>query len=143
MAFDPRRARVLREVKGLKQDELRGMSQNQVTRCEKNGTDSIKLLEGLATALDCAEGFLLGRLFPTLDLDDRAAVRQAASRMAFDAFVDRPGTASHQQQRCARLLSHSAAPLTADDWQTLADLIDRAVPPAGDARTLRAVNDYD
>ena len=90
-----------------------------MSRCEKDGTDSIKLLEGLATALDCAEGFLLGRL------------RQAASRMASSVLVDRPGTASHPQQRCARLLSHSAAPLTADDWQTLADLIDRAVPPAG------------
>ena len=134
MPFDRSRLKALREIKGLKQEQLPGLSQNQVYRCEKYATDSIKLLEKLVDALDCPEGFLLGRTYPDLDLSNPEEVRRVASRMAFDVFADRRKTASHQRQRCFGVLGHNAAPLTADAWEILAQQIDLAVPPDGDGQ---------
>ena len=75
MPLDRLRLRKLRELKGLRQEQLVGVSQFSVSQCENHGTDSIALLEKLAAALDCSESFLLGRGFKGLDLDKLDDVR--------------------------------------------------------------------
>ena len=143
MPFDRSRLKALREIKGLNQDQLPGLSQNQVYRCEKYGTDSIKLLEKLVDALDCPEGFLLGRTYPDLDLANQKEMRRVASRMAYDVFADQRETVAHQRQRCYSVIGHGAAPLSADAWMALAEQIDLAVPPESDGQRLRVVNGND
>jgi hypothetical protein len=130
--LDKARLRALRLVKNLDQSRLPGLTQNQVSNCEKHGTDSIRLLILLATALDCTEGFLLGKSYPNLRVDVAGDVRMAASRMAFDVFRDRHSTTEIDSQRCARVLGHPTAPITADGWAALAEQIALAVtPPEG------------
>ena len=140
MPLDRKRLKALREIKALKQDQLSGLTQNQVTNCERLGTDSIELLEKLATALDCTPNFLLGRGFKDVDFEVPTQVRPVASRLAFGAFAARIKTTDVQRQRCRRVRGHRAAPLTADGWATLAEQIDLAVPPKGEAPVLRAVD---
>lgn len=138
MPLDRLRLKRLREIKGLKQSELTGLTQNQVTLCERKGTDSIVLLERFAAALDCTPDFLLGLGFETLDFEKRDDVIVAASRLAFDVLAKRPNTLDHQRERCWRVLGHPWAPLTADGWTILAEQIDRACPTNG-GTTLRSI----
>ena len=132
------RLKRLRDIKGLKQSELDGLTQFQVSECERKGTDSILLLEKFALALDCTPDFLLGRGFEALDLEKPNDVKAAASRLAFDVFAKRPATLDHQRDRCWRVLGHLSAPLTANGWTVLAEQIDRACPPNGET-TLRSI----
>jgi hypothetical protein len=137
--LDQQRLKSLRGIKGLKQSELRGLTQFQVTECERKGTDSILLLEKFALALDCTPDFLLGRGFETFDFKNPDDVKVVASRLAFDAFAERPNTPDHQRERCRRVVGHRSAPLTADGWIILAEQIDLAFGPTDGGATLRSI----
>lgn len=136
--FDKARLRALRLIKGLGQDGLKGLSQNQVSNCEKNGTDSIRLLSLMATALDCSEAFLRGKEFESLNLDDTTEVRRVASLMALDVFCKCLAATDARNLVCRRVVGHAAAPITCEGWIALAEQIELATAPTdgGNFRTI-------
>jgi transcriptional regulator with XRE-family HTH domain len=139
--FDPERLRRVRELKKLKQTDLAkgvGATQTRISECEKDGLPSLELLEKFANALDCTTDFLLGRVFVGESAD---ALGSVVSQLAFDVFAARLSTSKTQRDRCRRVLSHRAAPLTADGWAVLAEQIELAVGPPSDASGFRVVGE--
>jgi len=82
----------------------------------------------VADTLDCTTDFLFRR-GPFAATDDSDALRNAASAMAFEVFERRINVSARDKARCRRLLGHVGAPLTADAWQILAEMITLAIDP--------------
>ena len=135
MRFDRHLFKKLRKLKNLTQPELAnraGVRQSQVSECESKGTESGELVAKLADALDCWMDYLYRRRLV------RTPIRKAASIMAFDFFEEKATV--EQRARCRRVIGHKAAPITAEDWALLAELINLAVPPPDNGSTkLRVV----
>jgi transcriptional regulator with XRE-family HTH domain len=140
MPFNLDRLKRLREIKQLNQKSLAaaaGVTQSQISDCERGIGPGIELLEKLATALDCTTDFLLGRSY---DVDDNDQMRDAVSRMAFDVFCRRPGLSSLEMERCRRVLGHSSAPVTAHAWVILSQHIELALGPSPTGTSMRVVS---
>jgi hypothetical protein len=82
----------------------------------------------VADELYCTTDFLFRR-GPFKDADEPDELREAASQMAFDFYIERLHVSQIDRDRCARVLGHGSAPVTAHGWQDLAEMIRRAVDP--------------
>lgn len=136
MPFRGSRVKALREIHRITQKSLAALCevrQSQVSGWETGAEPTFTQLERLADLLDCTTDYLLGRTWNHVD------TREAASRMSFDVFAADPSVSEIWRDRCARVLGHHAAPVTALAWRHLAEQIDRAVPWGGEPYP-RAVN---
>jgi transcriptional regulator with XRE-family HTH domain len=141
MPLDTSRLSRLRKLKNnMKQTDLAraaGVTQTHISECEAGKEPSVAVLEKIADALDCTTDFLLHRSFLNVD-DDDDTFRAAASQMAFDVFAIRINVDADQKERCRRVLTHSAAPVTADGWAVLSEQIQLAIGPTnGGLQVLR------
>ncbi|SRR6266511_4089134 len=142
MPLEPNRLKRLRHIKGLNQRDVAsagGLTQSQVSECEKGAAATVEVLEKLANGLDCTTDFLLGRSFVGVDADE-GAFKAAVSSMAYDVFAVRLTISNDQRNRCRRVLVHHAAPLTANHWAILSEQIDLALGPTNGATTLHVID---
>jgi transcriptional regulator with XRE-family HTH domain len=135
--LDGVRLKAFRELKGFRSQkdlaELVGVSQPHICDMESGKLRNPAVFLRVADELDCTTDFLFRR-GPFKDAEKPEEVREAASQMAFDLFVERLDVSVARKQRCARVLGHPDAPLTMRAWKSLAEMIDRAL---GDAEPPR------
>ena len=132
--IDGARLRALRELKGLRTQQaladLVKVPQSHICDLEKGKLRNPEVFVRVADVLDCTTDFLFRR-GPFRVTDAPEDLRNAASRMAFDFFVDQIDIAPVQLERCGRVLGHRDAPITAEGWKSLSEMIERAIgsPP--------------
>jgi transcriptional regulator with XRE-family HTH domain len=122
MPFQSDRLRALREVKGWSQPELAKrakVSQSAIAKSESgDNLPGSKVLEKLAQTLECTIDYLHG------GGPDYASQEAAASHMAFE--IAQQFLTSEQLGGCRRVLSHSKAPRTAEEWRSFAEMFTMA-----------------
>ena len=132
MALDGVRLKALRELKGFRSQQAFadaiGVSQSHICDLENGKLRNQDVFVRIADELQCTTDFLFHR-GPFRDADQPVAFREAASRMAFDIFSERLNVPIIQIERCARVLGHADAPITAQGWKSLGEMIDRAIGP--------------
>lgn len=137
MAINGSRLRALRTIHDLDQKELASRCdcrQAQVSDWESQKSDpTAEQLVKLKGILDCTTDYLLGQTFVGVD------VPVAASEMALDVYCANVATPSAWKERCRRVLRHADPPLTAANWQILAEQIDLAVGPSTAPEGMRIV----
>jgi transcriptional regulator with XRE-family HTH domain len=129
--FSPQRFQRLCELKSVKQLALAqriGVSQSQISDCNRGIGPTIDLLERLATGLDSTTDFLLGRGSSLIDSSDDF-FRTVVSRMAYDVWEAGLSVSDDERRRCNRVLGHPAAPITAHAWAILSEQIRLAIGP--------------
>jgi hypothetical protein len=118
----------LRLAKRLAQDALPGVPHAAVRQYETgHKVPGTQAAESIADALDSTLDYLFGR-GDDYGGETSEAFRRAAAYMAFDVFSAKLATSADQRERCRRLRDHGHAPLTAESWKGLAEMIDLAVP---------------
>lgn len=119
--FRADRLRLVREFRGLSQNELAsrsGVDVSRINRYEKDGAEpSGRTLAQLADALDVTTDFLLGR-----DSFDSRPMREVAVRESFALFVRRVAMPDSEHERLRRMTAHERAPQTVADWTALYEL---------------------
>jgi transcriptional regulator with XRE-family HTH domain len=119
--FRADRLSVIREFRGLSQNDLAsrsGVDVSRISRYEKNGEEpSSRILGQLADALDLTADFLLGR-----DNFDGRPLRELAVRESFELFVRRASVAETDRERLLRMVAHERAPKTVDEWTAIHEL---------------------
>lgn len=132
MPLDGARLRALREIKGFRSQQAFadaiGVPQSHICDLENGKLRNQEVFVRIADELDCTTDFLFGR-GPFRNAEEPTGFRNAISRMAFDVFVERLDVTIIQIERCARVLDHPDAPITARSWKALAEMIDRAIGP--------------
>jgi transcriptional regulator with XRE-family HTH domain len=132
MAIDGARVRALRELKGIRTQQALAdivkVAQSSICDLEKGKRRNDDVFLRVADELDCTTDFLFRR-GPFKDADDPDKLQDAASRMAFDCFVGSTNIDPVHRERCARVLGHPEAPVTAKGWKALAEMIDLAIGP--------------
>jgi transcriptional regulator with XRE-family HTH domain len=131
--LDGKRIRAIRELKGISTQkalgELVGVAQSHIWDLESGKLRNQAVFLRVADELECTTDFLFRR-GPFKDADSPDALREAASRMAFDVFCDRLSVPAIDKDRCGKIVGrHAEAPITADGWQALAEMIAIAVDP--------------
>lgn len=102
-----------------------GIRQGRISNFESGKKEpTIDELRALRDKLECTGDFLID---PPTDPSDE---RQIVSLMAFNVFAIGAKVKPHQRERCRRVLGYEAAPVTAESWRHLAEMIDSAVPPS-------------
>lgn len=124
--LDGSRIKALRELKGLwTQKDLGdrvGVSQSHIWDLENGKLRNQAVFLRIADELECTTDFLFRR-GPFKNAARPSALREAASRMAFDVFSAGVNVAKEDRERCSRVLGHPSAPITADGWKALAEMI--------------------
>jgi transcriptional regulator with XRE-family HTH domain len=142
MPWSPKRFTRLRKLKRITQTQLAaaaGVTQTRVSECESGSEPSVAVLERFADRLECTTDFLLGRSFADADAAD-PDFREAVSRMAYDVFAARASVKDEERGRCRRVVGHNAAPLTSEEWATLAEQIELAIGgPSGGGSQLHSI----
>jgi transcriptional regulator with XRE-family HTH domain len=119
--FRADRLRLVREFRGLSQNELAsrsGVDVSRINRYEKGAAEpSSRLLGQLADALDFTADFLLGR-----DNFDGLPIRELAARESFELFGRRASVAETDRERLRRMIPHERAPKTVDEWIAIHEL---------------------
>ena len=132
MPLDGVRLKALRELKRIRSQQaladLVKVPQSHIWDLEKGKLRNQDVFVRVADELDCTTDFLFRR-GPFKDADEPDDLRDAASRMAFDLFIERLDVAPLQRERCERVLGHRDAPVTVKGWKSLAEMIDRAIGP--------------
>lgn len=130
--LDGSRLKALRILKGLGGQQAFaaaiGVAQSHVSDLEQGKLRNQAVFVKVADLLDCTTDFLFRR-GPYKRADSARRFREAACRMAFDVFAERLGTSDPGKRerwlnRCARVIGHKAAPITADGWNDLAEQLD-------------------
>lgn len=140
MPFRSDRLKHLREAKGWSKEQLAeraALSRPMITKSErgKNSPRS-ETLDHLAQALDCTTDYLLGR-GPDYESPSIAAVY-----MAFEVFIaQQPELSNDQRERCRRALPHPNAPKTAEEWRSLAEMMDLALGSTSGTSSLSLVGE--
>lgn len=135
MALLADRVRGLLKVKNRQQNELAGIDANLLAkwlgRFKKVYDDDLKQL---AEALESTSDYLIGLGDDYRGGSDQDNYAFAAAKMSFTYFIRDLKPTSDQRQRCRRvweddqLMMREGAPMTAEAWKSLAEMIDRAVP---------------
>lgn len=119
--FRADRLHLVREFRGLSQNELAsrsGVDVSRINRYEKDGAEpSGRTLAQLADALDVTTDFLLGR-----DSFDGQPMCEVAVRESFELFVRRVPLPESEHERLRRMTAHERAPQTVADWTALYEL---------------------
>jgi transcriptional regulator with XRE-family HTH domain len=140
--LDGARVKALRELKGIwSQQALAdrvGVPQPHICDLERGKVRNIEVFLKVADELDCTTDFLFRR-GPFADAENPEAFRAAASQMSFAVFASAIDVSLVQRERCQRVLAHPAAPVTANGWKSLAEMVELAVGPTPPTvRQLRA-----
>ena len=132
MILEAERIRGLLGAKNWKQTSIPGVTGPELGKwlCDDR-EPSLADLKRLTDGLDAASDFLIG-----LGDDYGGSYQLAAAKMAFGYFDRDPSVDPQLKDRCRRifvddeLLKLQGAPRTADEWRTVARIIDRATPRA-------------
>jgi transcriptional regulator with XRE-family HTH domain len=128
--LDGARLKAFRELKSFRSQQelasLVGVPQPHISDMESGKLRNQAVFLRVADELDCTTDFLFRR-GPFKDADQPEEMREAASQMAFDFFVERLDVGPAQTERCARVLGHPDAPISVKGWKSLAEMIDRAL----------------
>lgn len=135
--FRADRLRLVREFRGLSQNDLAsrsGVNVSRINRYEKGTAEpSSRLLGQLADALDFTTDFLLGR-----DNFDGRPIRELAVRESFELFLRRTFLAETDRERLRRMIAHERAPKTVDEWTAIHELTATRKTPAAHHRASQA-----
>jgi transcriptional regulator with XRE-family HTH domain len=128
--FRSERLRGLLRVKGIRADEVRGFSREMIAKWENgHGQPTLEGLRDLAVVLDAASDYLIG-----LGDDYGGSYDLAAAKMSFAYFYVDLDIKPELKERCRRVfdddevLKLPGAPRTADEWRTVARIIDLSTP---------------
>jgi transcriptional regulator with XRE-family HTH domain len=131
--LDGARIRAVRTLKGIATQvalgELVGVLQSHISDLENGKLRNQAVFLRVADELECTTDFLFRR-GPFKDADEPDALREAVSRMSFDFFCARINVSQIHKDRCEKIVGrHVSAPISADEWQALAEMIALAVEP--------------
>ena len=133
--LDGKRIKALRELKNLGSQQAFAqriaVPQSHISDLEKGKLRSTPVFLRVADALNCTTDFLFQR-GPFASVRSAEQLRGAAAKMAFDIFELSLGrmdskTKDRWVNRCRRVVHHSTAPMTPENWRALAEQIDLAV----------------
>jgi transcriptional regulator with XRE-family HTH domain len=129
--LDGARLQATRELKGVSTQAALGarvgVPQPHISDLENGKLRNQSVFLKVADELECTTDFLFRR-GPFKDADEPIALREAVSRMALDVFCDRINVPQVHKDRCEKIVGrHAGAPITADGWLELAEMIALAV----------------
>jgi transcriptional regulator with XRE-family HTH domain len=123
------RIRGLLKAKHLQQNELVGVSRDELAQWLGGRDPGLDGLKRLAVALDATSDYLIG-----LGADFGGDYGLAATKMSFVYFDQDLKIKPEQKQRCRgvfradEVLARNGAPRTAEEWKVVADMIDLGAP---------------